>query len=68
MSKIYFYELVSVFFLNLNQTTAVIISGLSRSIIIEKKWNFVLWLALMLFIIAIFFPFSAVKRNVQPKP
>ncbi len=45
MSKTYFYELVSVFFLNLDQTTAVIISGLSRSIIIEKKWNFVLWLA-----------------------
>ncbi len=45
MSKTYFCELVSGFFLNLNQTTAVIISGLSRSIIIEKKWNFVLWLA-----------------------
>ncbi len=45
MSKTYFCELVSVFFLN--QTTAVIISGLSRSIIIEKKWNFVLWLALI---------------------
>ncbi len=47
MSKTYFCELVSVFFLNLDQTTAVIISGLSRSIIIEKKWNFVLWLALI---------------------
>ncbi len=47
MSKTYFCELVFVFFLNLNQTTAVIISGLSRSIIIEKKWNFVLWLALI---------------------
>ncbi len=47
MSKTYFCELVSGFFLNLNQTTAVIISGLSRSIIIEKKWNFVLWLALI---------------------
>ncbi len=35
------------FFLNLDQTTAVIISGLSRSIIIEKKWNFVLWLAII---------------------
>ncbi len=45
MLKTYFCELVSGFFLNLNQTTAVIISGLSRSIIIEKKWNFVLWLA-----------------------
>ncbi len=45
MSKTYFYELVSGFFLNLDQTTAVIISGLSRSIIIKKKWNFVLWLA-----------------------
>ncbi len=45
MSKTYFCELVSVFFLQSNQTTAVIISGLSRSIIIEKNWNFVLWLA-----------------------
>ncbi len=45
MSKTYFCELVSGFFLNLDQTTAVIIYGLSRSIIIEKKWNFVLWLA-----------------------
>ncbi len=42
MSKTYFCELVSGFFLNLNQTTAVIISGLSRSIIIEKNLNFVL--------------------------
>ncbi len=47
MLKTYFCELVSAFFLNLNQTTAVIISGLSRSIIIEKKWKFVLWLALI---------------------
>ncbi len=47
MSKNYFCELVSVFFLNLNQTTVVIIYGRSRSIIIEKKWNFVLWLALI---------------------
>ncbi len=45
MSKTYFCELVSVFFLNLDQTTVVIIYGRSRSIIIEKKWNFVLWLA-----------------------
>ncbi len=45
--KTYFCELVSGFFLNLDQTTAVIISGLSRSIIIEKKWNFVLWLAII---------------------
>ncbi len=45
MLKTYFCELVSDFFLNLDQTTAVIIYGLSRSIIIEKKWNFVLWLA-----------------------
>ncbi len=36
MSKTYFCELVSGFFLNLNQTTLVIVSGLSRSIIIEK--------------------------------
>ncbi len=47
MSKTLFCELVSGFFLNLDQTTAVIISGISRSIIIEKKWNFVLWLALI---------------------
>ncbi len=47
MSKTYFCELVSVFFLNLNKTTLVTISGLSRSKIIEKKWNFVLWLALI---------------------
>ncbi len=47
MLKTYFCELVSGFFLNLNQTTLVIISGLSRSIIIEKKWNFVLWLAII---------------------
>ncbi len=45
MSKTYFCELVSGFFLNLDQTTVVIIYGRSRSIIIEKKWNFVLWLA-----------------------
>ncbi len=45
MSKTYFCELVSVFFLNLDQTTVVIIYGRSRSIIIEKMWNFVLWLA-----------------------
>ncbi len=37
MSKTYFCELVSGFFLSLDQTTAVIISGHSRSIIIEKK-------------------------------
>ncbi len=47
MSKTYFFELVSGFFLNLDQTTVVIIYGRSRSIIIEKKWNFVLWLALI---------------------
>ncbi len=46
MSKTYFCELVSVFCLNLDQTTAVIY-GLSRSTIIKKKWNFVLWLALI---------------------
>ncbi len=40
MSKPYFCELVSGFFLNLDQTTVVIIYGRSRSIIIEKKWNF----------------------------
>ncbi len=44
MLKTYFCELVSDFFLNLDQTTAVIIYGLSRSIIIEKKWKCVLWL------------------------
>ncbi len=33
------------FFINLDQTTVVIIYGRSRSIIIEKMWNFVLcWL------------------------
>ncbi len=37
MSKTYFCELVSGFFLNLDQTTVVIIYGCSRSIIIEKK-------------------------------
>ncbi len=47
MSKTYFCELVFVFFLNFDQTTVVIIYGQSRSIIIEKKWNFVLWLALI---------------------
>ncbi len=47
MSKTYFFELVSGFFLNLDQTTALIISGHSRSIIIEKKWNFVPRLALI---------------------
>ncbi len=45
MSKNYICELVSVFFINLDQTTLVIIYGRSRSIIIEKIWNFVLWLA-----------------------
>ncbi len=45
MSKNYICKLVSGFFLNLDQTTVVIIYGCSRSIIIEKKWNFVLWLA-----------------------
>ncbi len=47
MLKTYFCELVSDFFLNLDQTTAVIIYGLSRSIIIEKKWKCVLWLDLI---------------------
>ncbi len=47
MSKTYFCELVSGFFLNLDQTTLVIIYRRSRSIIIEKKWNFVLWLAII---------------------
>ncbi len=47
MSKTYFCELVSVFFINLDQTTVVIIYGRSRSIIIEKMWNFVLLLALI---------------------
>ncbi len=45
MSKTYFCKLVSGFFLNLDQTTAVIIFRLSSLIIIDKKWNFVLWLA-----------------------
>ncbi len=62
MSKTYFCELVSGFFLNLNQTTAVIISGLSRSIIIEKKWNFVLWLAR----ISSFKKWSLVTHNQRP--
>ncbi len=47
MSKTYFCELVSGFFLNLDQTTVVIIYRRSRSIIIEKKWNFVIWLAII---------------------
>ncbi len=47
MLKTYFCELVSGFLLNLDQTTAVIFSGLSRSIIIEKMLNFVLWLAII---------------------
>ncbi len=46
MLKTYFCELVSGFLLNLDQTTAVIISGLSISIIIETKYNFVLWLSI----------------------
>ncbi len=46
MSKTYFCELVSGFLINLDQTTAVIFSGLSRSIIIKKMLNFVLWLAI----------------------
>ncbi len=46
MWKPYFCELVSGFLLNLDQTTAIIISGLSRSIIIEKMLNFALWLAI----------------------
>ncbi len=37
MLKTYFCELVSVFFLNLDQTTVVIIYGRSRSIIIKKS-------------------------------
>ncbi len=46
MSKTYFCELVSGFFSQPRiQTTVVIIYGRSRSIIIEKKLNFVLWLA-----------------------
>ncbi len=36
MSKNYICELVSGFFINLDQTTLVIIYGRSRSIIIEK--------------------------------
>ncbi len=46
MSKTYFCELISVFLLNLDQNIAVIIYGLSRSIIIEKKLHFVLWFAI----------------------
>ncbi len=34
----------------------------------KQEARLLLLAALMLFIIAIFFPFSAVKRNVQPKP
>ncbi len=45
MLKTYFCELVLGFLLSLDQTTAVILSGLSRSIIIKKILNFVLWLA-----------------------
>ncbi len=33
----------------------------------KQEPRLMLLAALMLFIIAIFFPFSAVKRNVQPK-
>ncbi len=62
MSKTYFCELVSVFFLNLDQTTAVIIYGLSRSIIIEKKWNFVLWLAL----ISLIYKWGLATYNQRP--
>ncbi len=51
MFKTYFCELVSGFSLNLDQTTAVIFSGLSRSIIIEKNLNCVLWLANCLILI-----------------
>ncbi len=46
MLKTYFCKLVPGFSLNLDQTTAVIFSGLSGSIIIKKKLNFVLWLAI----------------------
>ena len=46
MLKTYFCELVLGFSPDQNQTTAVIFCGLSRSIIIEKMLNFVLWLAL----------------------
>ncbi len=34
----------------------------------KQEPRLMLLAALMLFIIAIFFHFSAVKRNVQPKP
>ncbi len=40
MSKNYICELVSGFFINLDQTTLVIIYGRSRSIIIEKNVEF----------------------------
>ncbi len=46
MLKTYFCKLVSGFSLNLDQTTAVIFSGISGSIIIKKKLKFVLWLAI----------------------
>ncbi len=45
MSKTYFCELVSVFFINLESNHGSNIYGRSRSIIIEKMWNFVLLLA-----------------------
>ncbi len=47
MSKTYFCKLVSGFFLNLESNHCNIIYGRSRSIIIEKKWEFCLWLALI---------------------
>ncbi len=67
MSKTYFCELVSVFFLNLDQTTAVIISGQSRSIIIEKKWNFVLWLAIIVSFKKVSVA-TQTQRPIKPKP
>ena len=48
MLKTYFCELVLGFMLNLDQTTAVQFSGLSRLIIIKKMLNFVVWLLVTL--------------------
>ena len=45
MRKTYFCELVLGFSTDRNQTSLGQFSGLSRSIIIEKKLNFCMWMA-----------------------
>ena len=45
MLKTYFCKLVPGFSPDQNQTSLGQFSGLYRSIIIEKKWNFCIWLA-----------------------